>query len=154
MSGMFRECLKCKYINLFSFNTEKVSNISNMFSGSSFISIDLSSFDTRNITDMSDMFNNCYHLKYVNLSSFKSDKVENMDFMFFWCNNLIKVDFSSFDFDKVNSKNQAFGLSSFDASNEVAYEGPKNQRSIKVNKNSVNEIKKLINSESVKIITV
>ena len=102
---------------------------------------------------MSYMFFNCHNLKSVNLSFFKSDKVENMEFMFYWYNNLMNVDISSFDFNKVKNKTYLFGLSSFDMSNEGAYEGPKDKRSIKVNKNSVDEIKKFISSKSVKIIT-
>lgn len=154
MSDMFSHCNNCRNINFPSFNTEKVTNMSGMFRDSSFITIDLSSFNTKNVINMAEMFMNCHKLRFVNLSSFCSDKLENMDFMFYWCNNLLKVDISSFDINKVKSRNHIFGLSSFDVSNDIAYEGPKDSRSIKVNKNSIEEIKKEIYSNLVKIIEV
>ena len=45
--------------------------------------LDLSSFDTRNVTDMSDMFNECNYLKSLDLTSFNTSKVTDMSYMFY-----------------------------------------------------------------------
>ena len=43
-----------------------------MFNGcSSLISLDLSSFDTKNIEEISNMFNGCNNLQYINLKNFE-----------------------------------------------------------------------------------
>ena len=57
-----------KSINLSSFNTNNVNNMSYMFSDcSSLKSINLSSFNTNNVTDMSNMFSYCSSLKKENI---------------------------------------------------------------------------------------
>ena len=62
-----------------------------MFLGcSSLESIDLSSFNTNNVTNMSCMFCKCSSLKSIDLSSFNTNNVTNMSFMFFGCSSLKK----------------------------------------------------------------
>ena len=151
MERMFYH-FKSQNVNLSFLNTEKVTNMREMFFGASITSLNLSSFNTKNVTDMSSMFMNSHNLRYVDLSSFSSDKVENIQWMFYWCNNLRKIDISNFDLNKINNKIDIFGLSSFSRINESAYSGPKNLRSVKINKNSLEEIKKQITSSYVKII--
>ena len=46
------------------------------------LSIDLSNFNTNNVTNMSDMFRNCSSLTSLNLSNFNTNNVTNMSFMF------------------------------------------------------------------------
>ena len=54
--------------NLSNFNTNNVTNMSDMFYGcSSLINIDLSNFNTNNVTDMNDMFNGCSSLIQYNV---------------------------------------------------------------------------------------
>lgn len=55
MSSMFH-LSDIENINLSSFDTSKVTNMSHMFSDSYITSLDLSSFDTSKVTNMSDMF--------------------------------------------------------------------------------------------------
>ena len=55
-------------------------------------SLDLSSFDTSNVTDMSDMFSYCGGLTSLDLSSFDTSNVTSMNGMFEECNNLTRVD--------------------------------------------------------------
>ena len=50
---------------------------------SSLTSLDLSSFNTSNVVDMSSMFYNCTSLITLNLSSFDTSKVVNMTTMFY-----------------------------------------------------------------------
>ena len=58
---------------------------------SSLKEIDLSSFKTDNVTNMSVLFVLCSSLKEINLSSFKTDKVSDMNEMFSQCNSLEKI---------------------------------------------------------------
>ena len=53
--------------------------------------LNLSSFNTINVTDMSYMFSLCFNLSELNLSSFNTINVTNMNWMFDGCNNLNKV---------------------------------------------------------------
>ena len=69
------------------------SNSSFIFSEcSSLTNLDLSSFDTSNVTDMSSMFKQCISLTNLNLSSFDTSNVTNMRWMFFRCSSLTNLD--------------------------------------------------------------
>ena len=57
---------------------------------SSFESIDLSSFNTSNVIDMSCMFSGCSSLKSIDLSSFNTSNVIDMTLMFSNCSSLKK----------------------------------------------------------------
>ena len=62
-------------IDLTSFNTNNVTDMSGMFYGySSLESIDLSSFNTNNVTDMICMFYGCSSLKIENVKLNKNEK--------------------------------------------------------------------------------
>ena len=72
---MFRRCSSLQSIDLSSFNTTNVNDMSCMFSGcSSLQSIDLSSFNTTNVNNMSCMFSRCSSLKKDNVKINKFDK--------------------------------------------------------------------------------
>ena len=61
---MFNNCSSLININLSNFNTQKVTNMSDMFNNcSSLTNINLSNFNTQNVTNMLCMFNNCKSLK-------------------------------------------------------------------------------------------
>ena len=65
---MFSGCSSLKSINLSSFNTTNVKNMSQIFREcSSLHSIDLSSFNTTNAENMNGMFDGCYSLKKENV---------------------------------------------------------------------------------------
>ena len=54
--------------------------------------LDLSSFNTNNVTNMSNMFYKCKNLSELNLSSFNTNNVTNMNWMFCNCNlNFIQI---------------------------------------------------------------
>ena len=60
---MFYNCKNLNELNLSSFNTNNVTNMSQMFFNSSYITnLNLSSFNTNNVTDMSGMFYNMNNL--------------------------------------------------------------------------------------------
>ena len=75
MSNMFDGCSSLESIDLSTFNTDKVTNMSYMIYGcSSFESINLSSFHTNNATDISWMFNGCSSLKKENIKLNENEK--------------------------------------------------------------------------------
>ena len=74
---------KFKTLNLSSFNTSKVIDMSYMFQGLNRLeSIDLSNFDTSNVTKMESMFKGLNRLESIDLSSFDTSNVTNMGEMF------------------------------------------------------------------------
>ena len=63
-----------------------------MFSNcSSLNQLNLSSFNTSKVTDMSYMFNKCISLKELNLLSFNAYKVTDMSYMFNNCYFLLQL---------------------------------------------------------------
>ena len=97
-SFMFCDCSSLISIDLSSFNTTNVNDMSNMFGGcSSLKSIDLSSFDSTNVNKMSYIFCGCSSLKSINLFSFNTTNVNNMSNMFDSCYALKSIDLSSFN---------------------------------------------------------
>lgn len=69
MSSMFSSCSGLKTLDVSSFNTSNVTNMSFMFSGcSGLATLNLSTFDTGKVTNMSSMFSGCTNLKIVDLS--------------------------------------------------------------------------------------
>ena len=97
MSFMFDECSSLTSLNLSSFNTASVTSMSYMFSDcSSLTSLNLSSFDTANVTAMSCMFMACTALPALDLSSFNISKVTDMSCMFADDENLVDLNISSF----------------------------------------------------------
>ena len=90
MSSMFYGC-NFSTLDLSSFNTSAVTNMHEMFKYCNLSTLDLSSFDTSAVTSMGGMFDNCDRLTTLDLSSFDTSAVTNMDFMFYNCNNLTTI---------------------------------------------------------------
>ena len=124
---MFYDCEKLTSLNLSSFNTGKVTNMSYMFYGcKNLTSLDLSSFNTEKVTDMSAMFDDCWNLTSLDLSSFNTSNVEDMNSMFYYCEKLTSLDLSKFNTANVTNMSYMFyacssltslDLSSFNTSN-------------------------------------
>ena len=109
MSFMFGLCKNLVDLNLSSFNTENVTNISCMFFGChSLINLNLSFFDTRKVTNMLGMFYICINLTNLDLSSFNTQSVTNMSHMFFCCHNLTNLNLSSFRTKNVTNMSHMF----------------------------------------------
>ena len=89
MSGMFAGLTELTELDLSNFDTSSVTNMGQMFEGLSKITeLDLSNFDTSNVTSMSAMFNKCSSLKALDLSNFNTKKVTTMVNMFLNTTNL------------------------------------------------------------------
>ncbi len=107
MCGMFRNCSSLTSLDLTSFNTAKVEDMSWMFGienvcfwdyGSALQSITWTeTLDTKKVTDMKCMFCNCYNLETLDVSNFNTENVTNMYSMFFNCGNLTTLNVSNFD---------------------------------------------------------
>ena len=94
----YLEQLFRKYLMVYHFNTEKVNDMSRMFSNcSKLTNLDLSNFNTKNVTHMRGMFCDCSNLKELDVSSFDTQNVTNMSDMFQGCKQLTKLDLSNFD---------------------------------------------------------
>ena len=55
-----------------------------------FKNINLSNFNTNKITNMNDMFSLCSSLININLSNFNTNKITDMEGMFYGCSKLTK----------------------------------------------------------------
>lgn len=89
----FRNCRSLKIIN----NSQKITDLSYMFSFSAIQNLDLSCFNTFGVTNMRGMFEWCGCLTEVNLSGINTSSVTDMSRMFMQCDHLEKIDMSSFD---------------------------------------------------------
>lgn len=109
-SVMFNNFTNVNLLDL-SFDTSNVTNMSGMFAGFSYDSLDLSGFDTSNVTDMSGMFVNS-NIASLNLSSFDTKNVTNMSSMFL-NSKLTSINLSNFDTKNVTNMSGMFASSSF-----------------------------------------
>ena len=134
MSNMFSRCNSIISFNLSHFNTESTTDMSYMFSGcNSTEIIDVSNFNTKSVINMSNMFSECGLISSLNLSSFDTTNTIDMSRMFYGCDNLEFLDISNFNVEKCNSYDNMF-------SNYVnlKYIDIKNLKSDKIFKNSFN----------------
>jgi len=134
MKNMFKN-LKTgsyNYLNLSSFNTENVTDMSYLFgtdtenSSKQIDSLTLgSNFDTKNVTNMEGMFSEVSKLTNLDLSSFDTSRVINMSLMFSFTSKLASLNLSNFNTSQVTVMNRMFAnmpnlanlnLSSFDTS--------------------------------------
>ena len=105
MSCMFLEC-KAQYMDLTSFDTSNVKNMCGMFNKCGTQSIDLTSFNTSNVMDMSHMFMGC-KAQSLDLTSFNTSKVTDMQCMFCGC-RAQSIDLTSFDTSNVTNMEMMF----------------------------------------------
>ena len=104
MENMFSECYKLKGIKgLEKFNTSNIINMAGMFEKLyEKESLDLSSFDTSIVTNMSLMFNECHKLKEIKgIEKFITINVEILNSMFQGCNEIKSLNLSNFETIKV-----------------------------------------------------
>ena len=108
-------------VSVSNFNTSKVKNMSGMFGGSPFKSLDLSKWDTKNVINMSYMFVGMGGLSSsLDLSHFDTSHVTDMSYMFAMNVNLTNLDVTSFNTSSVTNMSNMFAsmekLSSLDLS--------------------------------------
>ena len=137
MKGMFQKCIEFQYLDLTSFKTFNVTDMSFMFNKCNklkeikgidtlttskvnnmlamfqlckqLISLNLTSFDTFQVTDMFCMFNECWKLKEIKgIEKFKTSKVKNMCGIFKGCYELPYLNLNSFDTSQVTDMGWMF----------------------------------------------
>ncbi|UQS82325.1 BspA family leucine-rich repeat surface protein [Bombilactobacillus folatiphilus] len=110
-------------IGLENLDTSKVTDMSEMFDGSTLTSLDLSSLDTSNVTDMLFMFQGCKNLQNVNVSSFNTANVADVTAMFMDCISLKELDLNNFNLSGLQEDPFAIldgcGLTSLNLSNLI-----------------------------------
>ncbi|MEZ4820441.1 MAG: BspA family leucine-rich repeat surface protein [Bdellovibrionota bacterium] len=124
MQGMFYKTIQLASVDVSSFDTSKVTDMSHMFdmgSGASALTtLDVSHFDTSKVTSMREMFDGLSVLTALDLSNFDTSKVTSMRGMFSYTYTLTTLDLSSFDTSKVIDMQfmfeSAYSLSSLDVS--------------------------------------
>ena len=114
MSYMFYGMSNLTSLNLSNFDTSNVTKMYAMFSNmSNLTTLDLSNFNTSNITNTYKMFSGMSNLTTLNLSSFNTSQVTYMSSMFWGTSNLTTLDLSNFDTSKVTDMQYMFaGMSS------------------------------------------
>ena len=98
---MFKNCASLTSIDLSSFDTENVINMTQTFYQCPLIkSINLSNFNTKNLELASSMFEGCKSLTSINLSSWVNTKIDNIWNIFKDCASLKHIDIRSFEWNK------------------------------------------------------
>ena len=96
--SMFCGCSSLEKVDLTNFNTNIVSDMSQMFKKClSLKQINLSNFNTSEVENMCEMFQECSSLKELNLSNFKINKIILMNYIFGGCSSLEKLNISNFN---------------------------------------------------------
>jgi len=115
MKGMFKDASLLNPIDISRFDTRKVQDMSEMFSGIRFftrgtatINLNLSNFNTSNVVNMKGMFKDSSRFTDINMSSFNTSKVTDMSEMFRDAAKLTTINLSSFDFQNVTDMNGMF----------------------------------------------
>ena len=124
MVGMFQGCTSIVSLDLNSFNTANVTdmtsgNTRSMFYGcSSLTNLYINNFNTKNVTAMGALFSGCSSLTNLDLSSFNTSNVTNMYGMFSTCSSLTNLDLSNFNTSNVTTMRYMFsGCSSLTSLN-------------------------------------
>ena len=109
MSAMFQYCDKLQALDVSSFITDSVKNMERMFMEcKSLPLLDLNSFTTPAVTDMSEMFFNDSSLRELDLSNFTMTEVSDIGGMFFGCSALENLKLNQFDTSKLQSTGDLF----------------------------------------------
>ena len=119
--SLFRHAQNLISIDLTNFNTNNVTNMSNMFFYCSNLTGNISNFNTSNVTNMSKMFFYCSNL--TGIPNFNTGNVINMSNMFYSCSNLTGI--PNFNTSKVTDMHRMFygcrnltgNISNFNTSN-------------------------------------
>ena len=98
MSYMFSGCSKLTSLDVTHFNTANVTYMNYMFSRcSKLTSLDVTHFNTANVTYMNNMFFNCSELTSLDVTHFNTANVTNMSYMFSSCSKLTSLDVTHFN---------------------------------------------------------
>ncbi|MDT2660215.1 BspA family leucine-rich repeat surface protein, partial [Enterococcus hulanensis] len=101
--SMFENCTVLQDLDVSSWNTSQVQNMSRMFLGCSQLKeLDISGWKTSQVQDMNTMFALCSQLEGLDVSKWETSQVQTMEFMFFECIELKELDLSGWNTNKVS----------------------------------------------------
>ena len=115
MSYMFQNTSATSITGLEYLDTSNTTNMSYMFNNSNAVSLELSGFNTNKVTNMSSMFNNS-QATTIDVSSFNTSNVTNMASMFLGANTK-NIDLNNFDTSNVTNMCGMFRDSKIEALN-------------------------------------
>ena len=122
MCNMFASCSSLTSLDVTHFNTAKVTNMSYMFfSCSSLTSLDVTHFNTANVTNMNRMFEYCSSLTSLDVTHFNTAKVTYMSRMFDDCSSLTSLDVTHFNTANVTDMRYMFSSCSSLTSLDVTH---------------------------------
>lgn len=110
LSGAFLYCGSLRtVIGLEQFNTEKVTDMTAVFYGTAFSSLDVSNFSSASLTEMSWMFGGMRNVTSIKLGSkFDAALVQNFRALFVYSPKLEMLDISGLDMSRVTENNAMF----------------------------------------------
>ena len=109
MCNMFASCSSLTSLDVTHFNTANVTDMRRMFySCSALLSLDVRNFNTANVTNMSYMFNGCSALLSLDVRNFNTANVTDMSYMFYKCKTLLSLDVTNFNTEKVTNMSRMF----------------------------------------------
>ena len=124
---MFYGCSQLTSLDVTHFNTEKVTNMLQMFTDCrSLTSLDITNFNTANVANMGSMFYGCSSLTSLDVTNFNTANVSGMNHMFFGCSSLTSLDVTNFNTENVLVMNDMFSGCSSLTSLDVSHFNTKN----------------------------
>ena len=97
-------------LDVSSFDTSKVVDMSNMFDSSAIESIDITKFDNYSLTNTWGMFGECALLKSIDLRGFGTATISTAQAMFTSCESLENITFDKTNFENATNLNYLFHL--------------------------------------------
>ena len=109
MSQMFKYCKDLTSLNLSNFDTRNVTNMPRMFEYlGNLTTLNIASFNTENVEDMRDMLGGLINLPTLDITNFRTPKVRDMSGMFYDLKQVQNLDVSRFDTSKVTDFSRMF----------------------------------------------
>ena len=109
MSQMFKFCKDLTSLNLSNFDTRNVTNMPRMFEYlGNLTTLNIASFNTENVEDMRDMLGGLINLPTLDITNFRTPKVRDMSGMFYNLKQVQNLDVSRFDTSKVTDFSRMF----------------------------------------------
>lgn len=113
MSNMFKKCKVLSSIDVSGWNTEKVLYMQSMFYECNVLrSLKVDNWNVSNVIDMNNMFNNCQFLTSLNVSNWNPSSAKDMNKLFYYCCKLTSLDLSNWN--TVNLENISYMFASCD----------------------------------------
>ena len=106
---VFADCDNLTSIDLSSWDTSKITDISGLFSGATSLSaVNLNGWDVGKVRDASFSFDGCSSLASLDVSTWDTSSLEDMTYMFSGCSQISSLDFHNWNTSKVTNMSRLF----------------------------------------------